>query len=136
MRGIRGLVNASVVLLLSPSLSTFAQENATLSGTVTDSTGAVIPGAVVTATNNTTEFVATRVTNEIGNYEFSLPPGLYTLTAEVPGFETGIYSDVELKVGQPILLHFILDVGAVTTTVMVGTRARPRSVGNRVDGTD
>ena len=128
MRGICVVVLAGVVLLLGPSPSTFAQENATLSGTVRDSTGAVIPGAVVTATNNTTEIVATRVTREIGNYEFSLPPGLYTLTAEVPGFETGIYSDVELKVGQPILLHFILDVGAVTTTVMVGTRARPRSV--------
>ena len=128
MRGICVVVLAGVVLLLGLSPSTFAQENATLSGTVTDSTGAVIPGAVVTATNNTTEIVATRVTNEIGNYEFSLPPGLYTLTAEVPYFQTGIYSDVELRAGQPVLLNFTLVVGAVDTIVMVGTRVRPRSV--------
>ena len=120
---------AGVVLLSVLSTRTLAQENATLGGTVTDSTGAFIPGAEVTATNDTTGIATTRVTSESGDYEFtSLPPGLYTLTAEVPGFETGIYTNVELRAGQQVLPSFTLDVGAVATTVTVGTRAQPRSV--------
>ena len=129
MRGIHKVILPGVVLLLSLSTSMFAQGNATLSGAVTDSTGAVIPGAVVTVTNDTTGMATTRVTNESGNYEFTnLLPGLYTLTAEVPGFETGIYRNVELKADQPVLLSFTLELGVMDTVVVVGTRARPRSV--------
>ena len=107
----------------------FAQGNATLNGTVTDSTAAVISSAVVTATNDTTGMATTRVTNESGNYEFTnLLPGFYTLTAEVPSFETGIFRNVELRADQPVLLSFTLELGTVDTVVVVGTRARPRSV--------
>ena len=130
MREIRGVVVAGVVLLLGLSTSTFAQVNPTLGGTVTDNTGAFIPGAEVTATNDATGIATTRVTNERGDYEFTdLSPGLYTLTAEVPGFQTGTYSNVELRAGQQVLRNFTLEVGAVATTVVVvGTRAEPRSV--------
>ena len=129
IRGIHKVILPGVVLLLSLSTSMFAQGNAALSGAVTDSTGAVIPGAVVTVTNDTTGMAPTRVTNESGNYEFTnLLPGLYTLTAEVPGFETGIYRNVELKADQPVLLSFTLELGTMDTVVVVGTRARPRSV--------
>ena len=123
------VVFVGVVLLLGLSTSTFAQANATLSGTVTDSTGAVIPGSEITVTNETTGMATTSVTNETGNYEFTgLPPGFYTLTAEVPGFETGIYSHVELRAEEPVLLNFTLELGAVDTVVVVGTRGEPRSV--------
>ena len=129
MREMHQVVFVGVVLLLGFSTSTLAQGNATLSGTVTDSTGAVIPGVVVTATNETTGMVTTRMTNERGTFEFTrLPPGLYTLTTEVPGFETGIYSDVELRAEEPALLNFTLQLGAVDTVVVVGTRGEPRSV--------
>ena len=129
MREMHQVVFVGVVLLLGFSTTTLAQGNATLSGTVTDSTGAVIPGVVVTATNETTGMVTTRMTNERGTFEFTrLPPGLYTLTAEVPGFETGIYSDVELRAEEPALLNFTLQLGAVDTVVVVGTRGEPRSV--------
>ena len=129
LREIHRIVLAGVVLLLGLSTSTLAQENTTLSGTVTDSSGAVIPGSEVTVTNETTGIATTSVTDETGNYEFTgLPLGLYTLTAEVPGFETEVYRHVELRAGEPVLLNFTLEVGAVDTVVVVGTRARPRSV--------
>ena len=129
MREMHEVILAGVVLLLGFPTSTLAQENTTLSGTVTDSSGAVIPGAAVTATNETTGVAATLVTNESGSYEFTrVPPGIYTLTAEVPGFKTGIYSNVELRLGQPVLRNFTLELGAMDTVVVVGTRARPRSV--------
>ena len=136
MRGIHKVILPGVVLLLSLSTSMFAQGNATLSGAVTDSTGAVIPGAVVTVTTDTTGMAPTRVTNESGNYEFTnLLPGLYTLTAEVPGFETGIYRNVELKAdqtGPPELYPRVGNDGH-------GRRGRDpcaATVGDRVDGAD
>ena len=129
MRGLDQIFGMGVVLLLSVSVSALAQESAVVKGTVTDSTGAVIPGAVITATNNTTGMATTLVTNQTGNYVFTgLQPGLYTLTTVAPGFETGIYRKVELRAEEPVLLSFTLELGAVATTVTVGTRAQPRSV--------
>ena len=128
MREIYGA--AAVVLLLGLFTSVFAQMNATLGGTVSDSTGAFIPGAEVTATGDARGVATRRTTNESGDYEFTLQPGLYTVTAEVPGFQTGIYTQVELRAGQQVLRNFTLELGAVATTVTVtvGTRAQPRSV--------
>ena len=128
IRGLLGVIVAGVTLLLGLSTGTFAQGNATLSGTVTDITGAIIPGAAIMAANDTTGMATTRVTKELGEYEFTLQPGLYTITVEAPGFETGIYSNVEVRAGQQALRNFTLEVGTVETNIVVGTRAEPRSV--------
>ena len=125
----RKIVIMGIVLLLSVSASVLAQENSTLSGVVTDTTGAFIPGAEVTAVQDATGMATTRVTDEIGRYEFALQPGLYTLTAEMPGFQTDIRNNVELMPGQPVQMNFTLEISAVDTTlVVVGSRAKPRSV--------
>ena len=116
-----------LVLLFAISTHTFAQENATLTGTVADSTGALIPGAEVTATNDASGMAMTSLTNGVGQYEFTLPPGVYTVTAELPGFETGIESMVQLVAGQQATRNFMLEIGALVTSIVVGTRAEPRS---------
>ena len=116
------------VLLFGTSARTFAQGNATLAVAVADPTGAFIPGADVTATNDTTGIAETGVTNAAGEYTFTLQPGTYTITAEVPGFQTGIESNVALGAGQQILRNFTLEIGVVATTITVGTRAEPRSM--------
>ena len=130
MRGLDQIFGMGVVLLLSVSASALAQESAIVRGTVTDGTGAVIPGAEVTVIHETTDEATTGLTNESGNYEFAgLPPGLYTLTVAQPGFQTGTYSNVELRSDQPVLQNFSLGIGVVDMTlVVVGTRAEPRSV--------
>ena len=130
MRGLEQIAGMGIVLLLSVPASALGQESAVVRGTVTDSTGAVIPGAEVTVVREATDEATTGLTNESGNYEFiGLPPGLYTLTVEVSGFQTGAYSNVELRSGQPVLKNFSLKVGTVDRTlVVVGTRAEPRSV--------
>ena len=123
------IVVMGIVLLLSVSASVLAQENSTLSGVVIDTTGAFIPGAEVTAVQDATGMATTRVTDGIGRYEFALQPGLYTLTAELPGFQAGIRNNVELMPGQPVQMNFTLEISAVDTTlVVVGSRAKPRSV--------
>ena len=107
----------------------YAQEPATLSGEVTDNSGLVIPGAEVKATNNATGVEWMGLTGAAGTYELTLEPGVYTITVDVPGFETGIANDVDLIVGQPILRNFTLELRAVTTSiVVVGSRAEPRTV--------
>ena len=130
IRGLDQIFGMGVVLLLSVSASALAQESAVVRGTVTDNTGAVIPGATVTVIHETTDEATTGLTNESGNYEFTgLPPGLYTLTVDAPGFQTGTYSNVDLGSGQPVQQNFSLEIGAVDMTlVVVGTRAEPRSV--------
>ena len=129
IRGLSGVIMAgSTLLLLGLSTGTFAQGNATLSGTVTDITGAIIPGAAIMAVNDTTGMATTQVTNALGEYQFTLQPGLYTITVEAPGFETGIYSNVALRAGPQAPRNFTLEVGPVETNIVVGTRAEPRSV--------
>ena len=126
----RKIVSMGIVLLLSVvSASVLAQENSTLSGVVIDTTGAFIPGAEVTAVQDATGMATTRVTDGIGRYEFALQPGLYTLTAVLPGFQADIRNNVELMPGQPVQMNFTLEISAVDMTlVVVGSRAKPRSV--------
>ena len=116
------------VLLFGTSARTFGQENATLGGAVTDPTGALIPGAEVTATNDIIGIAATDVTDANGEYAFMLQPGTYTITVEVPGFQAGIESNLALGAGQQILRNIMLEIGVVATTITVGTRAEPRSI--------
>ena len=71
--------------------------NATLGGTVTDATKALIPGVSVTATNTQTGIVSTAMTNETGSYNFpSLQSGTYKVSAQLPGFQSQTYNDVGL----------------------------------------
>ena len=71
----------------------FAQSsNATVSGTVSDSTGALIPGVTITATNTQTGIVSTVLSNESGTYDFaSLQPGSYNLSAELSGSDSHLF---------------------------------------------
>ena len=123
MRGL--LVAAAALVLLTPFTPTFAQStSATVSGTIDDGTGALIPGVTVLATNNGTGLATTVVSNEAGTYNFaSLPPGVYTVSARLPGFQTSTFTDVQLGNRDQIRLNFRLKVASVTTNVEVSIAA-------------
>src|SRR5262249_41905597 len=113
----------AAVLLGSLFLATagLAQEgiNATLSGTVSDSTGALIPGVEVTARNIATGVKSIATTNESGTYRFpSLQPGSYEAAAALSGFQTQTFR-LNLGTSQNIRQNFTLQVGAVTQAVEV-----------------
>ena len=118
-----------LLLLVAISGVAFAQGTATLRGEVNDNYGSFIPAARVTATNNATGVEVSASTDAVGGYELTLEPGVYTVTVEASGFEPATASDVELMAGQSVLRNFSLELGAVTTSiVVVGSRAEPRSV--------
>jgi hypothetical protein len=110
---------ASVSLIVPAPV--FAQTgNASVGGFVQDSTQAYIPGVTVTATNTQTGVANSVVTNESGAYNIpSLLPGTYRLTAELPGFKTEVFNDVQLGASSSARYNFRLAVGAVTESVEV-----------------
>src|SRR5262245_9422805 len=100
--------------------------NASLGGTVADSSGALLPGATVTVTGIETGVVTKAITNEAGAYQFpSLQVGGYKVSAALPGFQEFIYQQVTLNVGAQVRLNFTLAVGGVATTVDVAVAESP-----------
>ncbi len=97
-----------------------AQTFGEVTGTVTDPTGAVVTGAVITITNTATNQVRRASTNDAGNYTVPfLVPGIYDLQVEVPGFKLAARKGIELEVGAVARIDFTLAVGAVTEVVEV-----------------
>lgn len=117
----RFAVSALLVLVLGASVPVFGQSsNASISGTITDATGAVLPGVTVTASNTNTGVVTTAVSNNAGVYNFpSLLPGVYKVVAEMRGFQTKTYTDVQLGNAAQLRLNFRLEIGQLQETVEV-----------------
>jgi hypothetical protein len=96
------------------------QETATMTGTVRDATGAVVPRALVIATNIRTNIVNKTETDANGFYTIpSLRPGEYSVTAESPGFSKAVRAGVTLQVAQVAPIDLTLQPGAVTESVEV-----------------
>ena len=102
----------TLVALLLP-VTAFAQVNATVTGTASDATGALIPGVEITATNVNTGIATVQITNETGTYNFaSLQPGTYRVSAALSGFQTRTFEGILLSQGQQVRLNFPLEVAA------------------------
>jgi hypothetical protein len=101
--------------------SAFAQVGTSrITGTVTDTTGAVVAGASVTVTNDATGATQTQVTTEAGLYAFSsLPVGAYTVKVERTGFKTAQRTGNQLQVDTPLSLDIALEAGQVSEVVTV-----------------
>ncbi|HLH32773.1 MAG TPA: carboxypeptidase-like regulatory domain-containing protein, partial [Terriglobia bacterium] len=113
------VLRVAVILLISV-LSLHAQSTTSLRGVVTDPTGAVIPGAVVSLTNNGTGFKRQALTSEDGVYQFlQAPPGTYQVTVEKTGFTTVTRDTVQLQVNTPGTLDLRMDIGATSDVVNV-----------------
>jgi hypothetical protein len=112
-------------LVLTLALPATAQiESGTFTGTVADPSGAFIPGAVVTITNQATNIVNTFQTDASGVYRVgSLPPGLYAIKVEANGFKTVINRELELTVGVVQRVDFAMELGATVQTITVESSA-------------
>jgi Carboxypeptidase regulatory-like domain len=110
----------TIILLVSAGAAYSQAVNATLLGTVTDSSGAVIPNAKVTATEVTTNSTRTSQTNDSGYYSLvNLPPGSYAVMVEAPGFKKELRRDVTVLVDTNTRVDVQLSPGVLTETVEV-----------------
>ena len=117
-------LTALSLLLLAPS-GAFAQTQAAIVGDVTDPSGAAIPGAAITVTNQGTGIERIVESNEGGQFRvFPLNPAAYTVRTESAGFKTQIRDDVVLQVADVLEVDFVMELGEVTETIEV-TGAAP-----------
>ncbi len=125
--------------LFMPATALAQLDTGTIVGRVTDPSGAVLPGVLVTLTQDATGVSATTVTNASGEYVFpGQRIGRYTVAAELEGFKKASYLDVELNVQARLQLDFELGVGALSEQVTVTGRApllqtQSADIGNVVD---
>ena len=132
---VRRVLLLAVVLLIP--VAVFAQE-AVLTGTVTDSSGAVLPGVTVTAINETTGNTFVGVTLETGNYRIPVRVGMYRITAELSGFSTAARGGIQMLVGQTATLNLQLAPSTIQETVTVTAEAplidlKNSSLGGNID---
>lgn len=112
-----------LALLLPVSVLAQATEGSIL-GAVTDPSGRMLVGAHITVTNTQTNFPRTAVTNGSGEYAISnLPIGLYSVSAEMDGFQTSIESRIELTVKARVRVDFKMQTGVVNQSVEVTSSA-------------
>src|SRR5579883_78503 len=105
-------------------------------GTVADSSGAVVPGATVTAINVQTGMQRHVTTNAAGEYTIpNLDVGLYTVTAVAKGFQLQEVKDVHLEVEAVRQINFVLQVGSSTQQVSVKATATPLETEQSSTGT-
>jgi hypothetical protein len=127
-RWVKWLIGMAVVLLLagfSPSPARAQVYSASVTGVVTDPSGAVIPDAKVTATNTSNGFTYSTTTNAGGRYTIEdLPPGTYKLSVAAAGFRNLVRNGIVLGVAEHSTVDAKLAVGATTQTVTV-TGAAP-----------
>jgi hypothetical protein len=140
MRSFRFVAVQVVLLGFLLCLPSMAQvSGGTISGTISDSSGAIVPSARVSVQNKDTGSVKEVVVNNDGLYSVpNLVPGDYLVTASAPGFENAV-AKVDLSVGAKQLLNLILNPGKVTENVQVTEQAptvdlSTSSVGGLVTG--
>ena len=108
------------ILIMSGVTAIGQLTTGTITGTVTDQSGAAVPGATVTLKNTDTGISRTAQTRENGKYEaLSLPTGSYEISASLSGFQTVVHTGIGLAVGQNAVVNFALQVGEVSQSVTV-----------------
>lgn len=128
-----------LLMLMAPTVVFGQVRTASLNGTVTDESKAVLPGATITATDLSTSRPYQAVTDERGEYRIvNMAPGTYKMQAELSGFATVVHPSVEFLVGQNVTLPFTLKLATVEETVTVSGQAplvdtRSSAVAGNVD---
>ena len=114
---------APPLFCLSPAMSQSGR--GTLTGTVKDASGAIVPGAEVLITNMGTGGELKAVTTSAGVYRVPyIPPGKYRVSATSPGFKKSVRENVEIHVAETVEVDILLEIGQLTDSVTV-TGAAP-----------
>ena len=113
MKGLGSLCIALIALFLILAPQAGAQDNATINGSVADNSGAVVPNAAVSITNNATTQTRETTANSVGAFHFgNVGYGTYTLTATAPGFQKFTRTGIIVNVAQTLEESVALTVGS------------------------
>ena len=117
----------ALVALLAIAAPVYAQlDRGQIAGFVKDETGAVIPGATITATNAETKLSQSVVTDSSGYFVFStMPPGLYDIAVELQGFKKWIKTGVRLDAAAKASVDATLQTGAISESITVTAQVTP-----------
>ncbi len=127
---------AQCVLFVAGAATLSAQTLGEITGRVSDSSGAGVPGATLTLTNVNTNAVRNTATTGTGDYTFpSVAPGFYNLKTEHPGFKSAAGNNVEVQVQQTVRLDVALQVGQISESVEVSAQAALLQAENASVGT-
>jgi carboxypeptidase family protein/TonB-dependent receptor-like protein len=116
----RGSLATALMMCTLIAVPAFAQTTGTIGGSIQDASGAVMPGVTVTATNEATSFTRSVVSGPEGRFVIpALPPGSYSLKAEIVGFKTHVRRGLTVSVAETLNLSITLQVGelAIVDTV-------------------
>jgi hypothetical protein len=114
------MVARTVFFVLTVVSMAWSQSTAMLKGTISDATGAVIPGAQILVRSQSTGIERTTLSDETGNYQVpAMPVGVYTIEVQLPGMQQQVVKDLEFEVGQVVVRNFKLEVGTVAEVVSV-----------------
>ncbi|MGH9163716.1 MAG: TonB-dependent receptor domain-containing protein [Vicinamibacteraceae bacterium] len=121
-RGLAGMLAAMVAVLAVGGTVRAQESRGAIEGSVTDASGAVLPGVTVTIVNTATGVSTSAVTNERGSFVVPfLTSGTYDVSAEVEGFRKAQRRGVQIRVADRVELNFTLEVGSVSEAVDVTT---------------
>src|SRR3954447_6868942 len=111
----------TAICLLLVAIPSWAQQDGTINGKVSDASGAVLPGVGITVASPT--LLGSQrmlVTDEQGNYRAGLlPPGVYSVKYELPGFKTLVREGIQVSAGFTATLNISMEVATVAETVTV-----------------
>jgi hypothetical protein len=126
-----------IVSIVASSVLAHAQFGASIEGTVTDKSGAVVSGARVTVTDQATGVSHSAPTDKSGFYRINdLPPGKYKVETEAASFKKNSRSDVEVSAEQPTPVNITMDTGSANETVTVtGTPSALQTEDATIQGT-
>jgi hypothetical protein len=120
-----GVAGVLVLMLLGTATTAPAQFASSIEGTVTDSSGAIVPGASVTITNDATGATQTVTTTGAGYYRFpALPGSTYSLRVSLDGFKTAVQADILLQAAERRTVNVTLESGEVLEEVTVRGQAQ------------
>src|SRR5206468_10282272 len=119
-RTTRMIVRILFLLLVTATAVSGQTTNATLRGSITDQSGAVLPGVTISVRNQGTGVERTTLSDETGNYQVAaLPVGTYQIDVRLQGMKPQVVSGLTLEVGQIAIRNFRLEVGGITEEVTV-----------------
>jgi hypothetical protein len=127
---------AAALLMVLPGLASAQDPRGSIAGTVTDSTGAVLPGVTISVINNETAVAQTVVTDAEGRYQvLYLNPGTYAVVAELSGFKKSIAPTTRVGVSDAVRVDVVLETGGVAETVQVVADSSLLNTRSSISGT-